>query len=257
MATFGLYRIHVLELTTYLIIIPCYNEAQRLPSQAFIDFGKANASIHFLFVNDGSTDATETVLKDLCVQNNQFNYYNCAKNQGKAGAIREGMLHIQDPTHYEYIGYFDADLATPLTEIPYFLTEIAKRDPKPLFVMGSRLARMGAVIERKAHRHYLGRVFATAVSLVLGLPVYDTQCGAKLIHHSQIVQLFEKPLLTKWLFDVELLARMKSMIGKKKMHETVLEIPLNEWREIEGSKLKATDFLKAPWELFKIWRTNG
>jgi len=240
-----------------LIIISCYNEAIRLPQQAFVDFIDQNPNIHFLFVNDGSTDDTAELIESLCERSPQFNFYHCDKNQGKAAAIREGVLQIKDPFQYEYVGYFDADLATPLSEVPYFLSEIEKRNPKPLFVMGSRLARMGAVIERKAHRHYLGRVFATFVSWVLGLPVYDTQCGAKLIHTSIVFKLFEKPLITKWLFDVELLARMKRSIGKKKMFETVLEIPLNEWREIEGSKLKLTDFLKAPWELFKIWKAKS
>lgn len=228
-----------------------------MPQQAFLHFNAQYPNIDFLFVNDGSKDETAQTLANLCDGVAQFKWYNCEKNQGKAGAIREGVLQIEDHANYEYIGYFDADLATPLSEIPYFLSEIEKRDPKPLFVMGSRLARMGAVIERKAHRHYLGRVFATAVSLVLGLPVYDTQCGAKLIHISLVSEIFEKPLLTKWLFDVELLARMKKHTGKKKMFQTVLEIPLNEWREIEGSKLKVTDFLKAPWELFKIWKANA
>ncbi len=241
-----------------LIIIPCYNEEKRLPVEAFQSFVKENKHIHFLFVDDGSTDNTATVLKNLSSHSSHFSYLICKENQGKAGAIREGVLSLKNnegDSGYRYIGYFDADLATPLTEIFYLLSEIEKRNPKPLFVMGARIARMGATIKRKAHRHYLGRVFATFVSIILKLPVYDTQCGAKLIHRSIVFDLFKEPLLTKWLFDVELIARLENKIGVAKTYQAILEVPLNNWQEIEGSKLKITDFMKAPYELFKIWKT--
>ncbi len=244
-----------MQVSKALIIIPCYNEEKRLPVEEFKKFIDTHQAISFLFVDDGSTDNTATVLKDLTSYSSQFSFLICKNNQGKAGAIREGILSVEVKGEYEYIGYFDADLATPLSEIDYLLSEINKRNPKPLFVMGARIARMGATIKRKAHRHYLGRVFATFVSIILKLPVYDTQCGAKLIHHTLVFKLFEKPLLTKWLFDVELIARMEVLMGVEETEKTILEVPLNKWQEVEGSKLKITDFMKAPWELFKIWRT--
>ncbi|MAY22647.1 MAG: glycosyl transferase family 2 [Flavobacteriaceae bacterium] len=238
-----------------LVIIPCYNEAKRLPVDRFSEFIKNSETVDFLFVDDGSTDGTAAMLEKLCATSDRFSFLLLKENQGKAGAIRQGVLQVKNKTLYEYVGYFDADLATPLSEIPYFISEIEKRNPMPLFVMGSRVARMGATIDRKAHRHYLGRVFATFVSNVLKLPVYDTQCGAKLIHHSIVFDLFQEPLLTKWLFDVELIARMEKQLGLEKTGTSLLEIPLNSWQEVGGSKLKFTDFLKAPWELIKIWRT--
>ncbi len=238
-----------------VLIIPCYNEEKRLPVNEFKKFIDTHNTISFLFVDDGSTDKTANVIENLVSYSPNFSFFQCKKNLGKAGAIRKGVLSIGNTNKYEYIGYFDADLATPLSEIDYLLSEINKRDPKPLFVMGARIARMGAFIKRKAYRHYLGRVFATFVSIILNLPVYDTQCGAKLIHHSIVFKLFEKPLLTKWLFDVELIGRMELLLGIKQTQKTILEVPLNKWQEVEGSKLKITDFMKAPWELYKIWRT--
>ncbi len=123
-----------------------------------------------------------------------------------------------------------------------------------LFIMGTRFVRMGAQINRKASRFYIGRIFATLVSWILKIPVYDTQCGEKLIHKNIVFKIFKKPLITKWLFDVELLARLEKLIGYKEAKQVILEVPLQQWDEIAGSKLKPTDFLQAPIELLKIWR---
>ena len=209
---------------------------------------------HILFVNDGSTDKTAAILQELCIDVSQFTFLNLEKNEGKSGAIRQGVLHLEENNTFDYIGYLDADLATPLTEIPRLISEIEKRDTSPLFIMGARVKLMGTNIKRKVWRHYVGRVFATFVSKMLKIPVYDTQCGAKLIHKSVVFNIFREPLITKWLFDVELIARLESILGVDKMEEVLLEVPIRQWQEIEGSKLKPTDFLKAPFELIKIWR---
>ena len=78
-----------------LIIIPCYNEEKRLPVEAFTSFVKENKHIHFLFVDDGSTDNTAMVLKNLASYSSHFSFLICKKNQGKAGAIREGVLSLK------------------------------------------------------------------------------------------------------------------------------------------------------------------
>ncbi|QRM88719.1 glycosyltransferase [Lacinutrix sp. WUR7] len=235
------------------IIIPCYNEEQRLNQDAFKAYSNDNQFIDFLFVNDGSSDNTANILKELSATNNNFSFLDLNQNQGKAGAIREGVLSLQENNTYDFIGYFDADLATPLFEINNFLEQIEKRKDM-LFIMGTRFARMGAQINRKASRHYIGRIFATLVSWILKIPVYDTQCGAKLIHKNIVFSLFKDPLITKWLFDVELLARLEKLIGYKQAKQVILEVPLQQWDEIAGSKLKPTDFLQAPIELLKIWK---
>lgn len=235
------------------IIIPCYNEEERLNLDAFKAYSKNNDFIDFLFVNDGSSDNTATILQELSTTSANFSFLDLKENQGKAGAIREGVLSLQKNNEYLFIGYFDADLATPLFEINNFIEQIDKRKDM-LFIMGTRFARMGAQINRKASRHYIGRIFATLVSWILKIPVYDTQCGAKLIHKSIVFRLFQEPLSTKWLFDVELLARLEKLLGFKQAKQVILEVPLQQWDEIAGSKLKPTDFLQAPLELIKIWR---
>ncbi|WP_336066767.1 glycosyltransferase [Mesoflavibacter sp. CH_XMU1404-2] len=235
------------------IIIPCYNEEKRLNIPVFLDYSKNNPDIDFLFVNDGSTDRTAQILIDFCKTVPSFTFLDLEQNKGKAGAIREGVLSLKENNPYDFIGYFDADLATPLFEINNFIEQIEKRKGM-LFIMGTRFARMGASINRKASRHYIGRIFATLVSIILKIPVYDTQCGAKIIHKSVVFDIFREPLITKWLFDVELLARLEKLLGYKQAKQVILEVPLQQWDEIAGSKLKPIDFLKAPIELLRIWK---
>jgi dolichyl-phosphate beta-glucosyltransferase len=121
-------------------------------------------------------------------------------------------------------------------------------------VFGSRVKRLGTDIERNASRHYLGRVFATVASLTLGLPVYDSQCGAKIFRKEFVIPLFTERFVTDWLFDVEILARMCAVYGVDQTMRGVYEAPLNEWREVGGSKLRLNHFLKAPIDLLRIRR---
>ena len=119
-------------------------------------------------------------------------------------------------------------------------------------VMGLRLMRLGAKVKRKTMRHYLGRCFATAASMMLKLPVYDTQCGAKLFRSDVVKAIFDEQFITRWLFDVELLARYKQHYGIEQATQKIYEFPLFQWQDIDGSQLKSRDFFKAPMELMKI-----
>jgi len=233
-----------------VIIIPCYNEEKRLPIQKFIDFIAENQTFAFLFVNDGSKDKTSEVLTQLTHKHEKLFSLNLEKNGGKAEAVRRGMLYAAENYECDFIGFWDADLATPLEEIPHFVNTILQYDFD--VITGARLMRLGAKVKRKNSRHFFGRLFATTASNVLKLPVYDTQCGAKL-YKKQIVQaLFEDHFITKWLFDVEILARYIKLFGRKNALKEIYEYPLFQWEDIGGSQLKAKDFFKAPVELWKI-----
>jgi dolichyl-phosphate beta-glucosyltransferase len=234
------------------IIIPCYNEEKRLPINVFLSFVKKNKDVQFLFVNDGSKDKTAEVLKYLSSQNECFLTLDLQKNGGKSEAVRQGMLYAVENLNSDYIGFWDADLSTPLNEIKQFIDCFQKNDFQ--MVMGCRLMRLGAIVKRKKTRHYLGRFFATAASIVLNLQVYDTQCGAKLYKANIVSLLFDKPFISRWLFDVELLARYTKIFGLEKATKNIYEYPLSSWEDIAGSSIKIKDFLKAPIELLKIKR---
>jgi dolichyl-phosphate beta-glucosyltransferase len=242
--------------------VPCYNEAQRLPVERFRQFVAEHTGVQFLFVNDGSTDDTRGVLHEL-VQSDpiHFDQLEQSLNQGKAEAVRKGMLAALGRGS-RYAGYWDADLATPLSEIPRFIAAL-EENPGCEICFGSRVRLLGRAIERRAARHYLGRLFATAASFVLDLPVYDTQCGAKLFRvTSETRRLFAERFCVNWTFDVELVARVQSLRSAASLASPlesarIYELPLNEWRDVAGSKVHPTDFLKALFEMLRIYARYG
>jgi dolichyl-phosphate beta-glucosyltransferase len=233
------------------VTIPCYNEADRLKCDAFVDFVREHREVMFIFVDDGSTDETLQLLKSMSLSEaSNIRFITFKTNCGKGEAVRQGTL-TAIAYGAKYVGYWDADLATPLKAILEFLAEL-KKNSHLLLVMGARVQLLGRRILRNRYRHYLGRVFATVTSVVLGMPVYDTQCGAKLFVVTESVALaFRDPFISRWVFDVEILARLLCT-GKVNPQAAVCEYPLLEWHDVKGSKVKPKDFLIALWDLGRI-----
>lgn len=232
-----------------IVVVPCYNESKRLRQDDFIEYVERNDDVAFLFANDGSKDNTLEVLQSLASKNERLLLLDIQPNGGKAEAVRKGMLYAAEHYNPEYIAFWDADLATPLNEI---LPMVDWADKGYDVVMGLRLMRLGANVKRKTMRHYLGRCFATVASMMLKLPVYDTQCGAKLFKREVVESIFTEQFITRWLFDVELLARYKQKYGAEQAMHKIYEFPLFQWEDVDGSQLKSRDFFKAPIELMKI-----
>jgi glycosyltransferase involved in cell wall biosynthesis len=234
-----------------VIVVPCYNEAARLEPQVFLDFLSGHPGLSFLFVDDGSTDDTRAVIESLAGRSPRIDALVLARNGGKAEAVRQGFLATL-AGDASLIGFWDADLATPLAAIPEFV-EVLRARPEAEMVLGSRVKLLGRIIERKPRRHYFGRVSATMASMMLRLPVYDTQCGAKLFRRTpDLSALFDEPFLTRWIFDVEILARWLERRSVAAAERCIVEQPLMEWRDIDGSKLSTRDFLRTPKELLKL-----
>ena len=235
------------------LVVPCYNEARRLPQDAILEFLSAHADCHLLFVDDGSSDGTAQVLADLerrCPE--QVTSVTLATNRGKAEAVRRGALAAAAAGRYAYVGYWDADLSTPLSAVA-MLVAVLNEQPDCLLALGSRWRRLGSKIERSGVRHVLGRAFATAASLLLKLPVYDSQCGAKIFRANAVDLLFADPFSSRWLFDVELLARMSGALGAA-MSGAAVEVPLHAWRDVGASKLTIAQIVRVPFELLRIRR---
>ena len=233
------------------IIIPCYNEAQRLELEVFREFVGKEERFDFCFVNDGSLDNTSEVLRRaVALEPNRFLLVDNADNRGKAEAVRSGILYVNSLNRYHIVGYLDADLATPLEDL-YLLAEVMDRQPEVCMTMGARLKRLGANVQRKAYRHYLGRGFATLVSMLYQLPVYDSQCGAKLLKSELIPVGFSEEFRSGWLFDVELILRIREKHAD--YNRIIHEVPLNTWEEKGDSRIKFKHLLKMPKELFNIY----
>ena len=236
------------------VVVPCYNERARMKPEVWLEFlaDPDNADIHFFFANDGSTDATPRVLEDLCGKSDSARLFDFAVRRGKAETIRRSALKVlaeatEAGKPFDYLGFWDADLATPLDEIRDIRNLVREYPFDGVFC--SRIKRLGAIIERKPLRHVLGRAFATAASLMLNLPVYDTQCGAKMFRSQTLRQVMEEPFVSDWIFDLELIFRMKQC-GFDRLYEK----PVASWSDVPGSKIKLIDVLRIPVELLKIRR---
>jgi dolichyl-phosphate beta-glucosyltransferase len=235
------------------VVVPCYNEAERLDPAEFLRLARQDG-LSVLFVNDGSRDGTEDLLRDVCDRSSgRASWLSLEHNSGKAEAVRRGLLQaLQDGP--AVVAYLDADLSTPVDEL-LRLADLMRERADVHVVLGSRVRLLGNAVERKAIRHYLGRVFATAASLALGLAVYDTQCGAKLFRASPTLRAaLDIPFETRWIFDVELLARL--LFGAQGQPALTaaqfLEVPLRTWRDVAGSKLRLHHMARAASDLARI-----
>lgn len=230
---------------TIALIIPCYDEAQRLDWPAF---DAALPDLYQLFVDDGSSDGTAAEIGRHLRKGREL--LPLPRNGGKAEAVRAGMLHLQRQPFFRqlaWVGFWDADLATPLTEVPGFLDWAERLQPPPEALFGSRVLRLGGKIERRWWRHYLGRLFATAAKLSLGVESYDSQCGAKLFRPALLEKAFSRPFSSPWFFDLELLLRLRGC--------ALEEYPLRRWRDVPGSKVRLGRMLfLVPLELWRLRR---
>lgn len=236
------------------IIIPCYNESTRLNPKTFLDALDRDKELSFLFVNDGSTDTTLNIIQTMKEINpTQVEIMSLEINSGKAEAVRLGMLSAVNE-RFDYVGYWDADLATPLEVIDRFCHVLDSAEVD--LVIGSRVRLLGRKVERRAIRHYLGRLFATCASILLDICIYDTQCGAKIFRNSDSLRLvFGKPFTVTWIFDVEMLARFPIVLKTSPAEASSrwVEYPLDKWVDVRGSKIKNMDFIRCGLELCKLW----
>ena len=237
-----------------VLVIPCFNEEARLQPSAFAALLE-DPRVELLFVNDGSTDGTQVALQRIADEHKpRVRVLSLEHNRGKAEAVRLGMCDALASKPYG-VGYLDADLATPPSEILRLLRVLYDRDVS--VVLGSRIALLGRHIERSPTRHYLGRLFATLASAALSLPVYDTQCGAKVFRGSAALRAaLAEPFISRWAFDVELIGRL--VRGSRDVPALDVhafhEEPLLEWHDVAGSKLRATHMARSLFDLGQIAR---
>jgi dolichyl-phosphate beta-glucosyltransferase len=230
------------------LVIPCHNEAARLDMDRFLAGPEPSL---LLFVNDGSTDRTADVVRKHL--GGRIHLLDLPHNRGKAEAVRAGMLHaVRTPPLSEavWFGYWDADLATPLSEVRSFLRFSRQLDDPADSIWGSRVYRLGSVIERNFFRHLAGRCFATMAALMLNIGSYDSQCGAKLFRREVVAAAFAAPFVSRWLFDVELMFRLRDA--------TIVECPLRQWRDVPGKRSRfATMALRVVPDLLRIRARYG
>lgn len=239
-----------------VIVIPCFNERLRFRPQA-VEALLASPSVRVVLVDDGSTDGTGELLAETASAHpGRVELLSLPANRGKAEAVRAG-LRLAFESDVQQVGYLDADFSTPPDEMLH-LVEVLESRPVAV-VLGSRVKLLGREVERRLVRHYLGRVFATVASITLGLAVYDTQCGAKVMRRSPALEhAVATPFSSRWAFDVELLWRLlHPPAGVAALDPSaLLEVPLQTWRDVKGSKLHPGQMVKAGFDLLRLAATR-
>ncbi|MBI4276541.1 sugar transferase [Candidatus Uhrbacteria bacterium] len=184
------------------IIIPCYNEAQRLPKtlRRVLDYVRTLPhETEVLVVDDGSADATESIAEEI--GGDAVRVIRHTVNQGKGAAVRTGVLASRG----EHILFSDADLSTPIEEHANLMAVL---DAGHDIVIGSRAVDRSRVrVHQPWYRELIGRFGNTCIRLLLGLPHRDTQCGFKLFRRAAAEQLFSPLQHRGWSFDYEILLR--------------------------------------------------
>jgi dolichyl-phosphate beta-glucosyltransferase len=216
-------------LPPFSVVIPAFNEAARIGGTLRLTLAylaSHSPSSELIVVNDGSTDATSNVARDaIAGANVEARVIDNQPNRGKGAAVRRGLLDAQRPIAL----FFDADLSTPLDEIPKLIDPIANGDVDLAF--GSRALNRGLIGHHQPwRREQGGRVFNLLVRLSSGLPFWDTQCGFKAFRMDVCRRIVEAGRSDGFAFDVELLY-LAHRSGLR-----LREIPVR-WNHVDGSKM--------------------
>lgn len=232
------------------IVVPCFNEANRWQPeywQQMVD----QSSATFLFVDDGSEDDTPVLLAQFADHSNT-QLISLPRNQGKAEAVRQGMNRLLADTSLSGVGYLDADGAFAHDDIAILAGVFDEKTAEGQFdaVWSSRVALAGRDIKRSQVRHYLGRVIATYLSISEETFPYDTQSGYKLFADTEALRrCLASPFATRWLFEIELLARWRRTTGSPMR---IWEEPLDYWHDVPGSKITRGELLRVVRELWVV-----
>ncbi len=207
------------------LIIPAYNEAERLPTTLPPVFAFLEAQPHsfeIILVNNNSRDNTRQIAQTFAASRPYLRVID-EMTQGKGAAVRAGFLAARG----EYLFMADADFSMPVEEIAKFLPPPARAYD---VAIGSREA-PGAVRYNEPHyRHFMGRVFNFYVK-VLAIPGFeDTQCGFKCFRREVALDILPNQTIDGWAFDVELL-----FIALKRGYH-IIEVPIH-WYYGENSRV--------------------
>jgi hypothetical protein len=172
--------------------------------------------------------------------------------RGKAEAIRSGMLRALDSGSYHYLGFIDADLAVPISDIVFFIKQLAGKENKMAFGIRSDINKTN--ITRTAVRKAMGNAFRVYLHQVLKFHIADSQCGAKVFAAEIVPVLYREPFETHWLMDIELMIRYCDHFGISRgdIHEHLLQIPVSRFQDRAHSKFTARELIRTLRELVII-----
>jgi dolichyl-phosphate beta-glucosyltransferase len=233
--------IRAAELETLSIVIPAYNEEQRLPATldritAYSEHSTL-AVAEILVVDDGSRDRTAALAQ---ARQGIIRLVSNPGNRGKGYAVRNGMLAAKG----DWILSSDADLSAPIGELEKLIAAARKEDA--VVAIGSRaLNRKLVKVHQPMMRELSGRAFNLVMRMVTGLPFRDTQCGFKLFRKDAAREIFSRQVEEGFSFDVE------DLMIARKLGLRSIEVPV-EWSNVEGTKVSLTQGMKSFADLVRI-----
>lgn len=212
----------------FSIVIPAFNEANRLGKslESILAFmRKWGYTFEIIVVDDGSTDSTPALVEEKLKNHKELRLVRLPSNQGKGYAVKTGVREAKG----KYILFSDADLSTPIEELPKLFQHIKEGYD---IAIASR-AYPGAKLEihQPFPREFMGRVFNFILRTLLLPGIYDTQCGFKLFKGEVAKELFKRQTLKGFSFDFEIL------YIARKLGYKIKEVPVR-WRHAPGSKVK-------------------
>jgi glycosyltransferase involved in cell wall biosynthesis len=235
--------------TSFVLLIPYFNESHRLDVNAISDFlSEINCDV--IFVDDGSSDSSATLVDRLCFVLNGLKInarnYNLSTNQGKARALIAGMSFAKD-CGYTHAINLDIDLPLSIKDVQTGMTLTAE-DPNLGLVSGARVRLAGSGVKRTIARQWIGRIIATYIYFLGKIEMYDTQSPLK-IYNLEICKLLENHRFrTRWFGDVEIILGNQLYFRKA----GIREFPLDNWVDISQGYFTVRNYHEVFFDLLKL-----
>ena len=245
------------------IVVPAYNEAQRLPATIarMAEYLQTrDFSYQLIIVDDGSRDQTRQVAREFCAQHSWahllfYDAHGQAANRGKGFAVRQGILHSSGRD----VLFSDADLSTPIEEIERLLPPISRGDCD-ICIASRALPESKLAIHQPWYREWMGRTFNRFVQRIIHTSVMDTQCGFKAFRGEVAKDIFRRARIDGFGFDTEIIylagklkyrvreigvtwrhqddSRVNPLLAPLQMLRELVEVRLNDLRGYYGDAVK-------------------
>jgi len=231
-----------------IMVIPCFNEGSRLNIPYFKKLSRIE-NTNWVFIDDGSEDNTESLLKKLSKLNN-VDVITLSSNSGKSQAITSGMqFAFNSYANIGFIGFLDADSAFSAYDVENIIITSQNLHHYDA-VYSSRVKLAGRDIRRSFKRHIIARIVTSIFGLFWKDIPYDTQSGLKIFRNSRFIRaVFSESFNTRWFVDIEISIRYAKMMGRSL---NVWEVPVSSWRDVPGSKIGFYESLRVLKEIIYI-----